>query len=88
MTEHENEVIKDFFHQWKFRMKDSNIYRMANRIGKNLAYPAFRAAWVHGQLQVLKEIINKQYINKYDIYEDIQRKIDALQEEAIQHEKI
>lgn len=88
-TEKEIEVRKDSFRKFRDMMRESNLFRNSNRIGKNLSYVFYMSAWHHSRLELLKEIINELSYETYDtVIRNIYKKYDDIKEEVVNHEKI
>lgn len=88
-TEKEIEVRKDSFRKFRDMMRESNLFRNSNRIGKNLSYSAYMSAWNHSKAFVLKTIIdNLEYEGDDITLRKIYKQFDDVQEEILFHEKI
>lgn len=88
-TEKEIEVRKDSFRKFRDMMRESNLFRNSNRIGKNLSYVFYMSAWHHSRLELLKEIINELDYETFDtVVRNIYNRFDYIQEEVTNHEKI
>jgi len=86
-NEKEREVRKDSYIKWYEDMRSSNLFRGSNKIGKNLSYCAYMNSWNHSRRALLKEIIAEFETEGFSM-ESIYRKIDNVNEEIINHEKI